>query len=109
MRTSKKRPGKPGRRALTEDARRRRDASLFRSLDELPVTLVVDDIISVYRRSRTTILREVRAGIFQPPPFDARPYRWRKEDVLRDLDQKAAAAERDSRRKVVGALRALTP
>jgi hypothetical protein len=72
--------------------RRRNGEAQFRTLDDLPVTLTLYDVCAVYRRARSTILRDVRLGLFLPAPFDKRPYRWRKEDVEADLAQKAAAA-----------------
>src|SRR5262245_42551353 len=59
---------------------------------ELPITLTVLDVCDVYDRARSTVMRDVTRGIFLPAPYDTRPYRWRKEDVVNDLAQKAAAA-----------------
>jgi hypothetical protein len=74
-------------------AARRRNATIS-TLDTVPVTLRLDEVCSIYRRARSTVLRDVRAGVFEPPPFDVRPYRWRKRDVEAHLERKAEAAQK---------------
>jgi hypothetical protein len=66
---------------------------MFADLDDVPVTLVLDDMAALYRYSAHTIRRQLHEGSFRPLPFANHPLRWRKEDVVRDLEQRAAAAQ----------------
>lgn len=84
----------------------RRERATIYSVEDLPITLLIDDVCEVYVRARSTVLRDVRAGLFEPPPFDSHPYRWRKEDIVRDLERKAAAGVRESRKRMVEGVRA---
>lgn len=54
-------------------------------LKTLPVILRLNDIAAVYRVSPLTIRRGLQQNIFRPAPFDKYPYRWLRDDVLRDL------------------------
>jgi len=51
----------------------------------LPVVLMVPEISRIYRLSTATIYKQIRAGVFVPPPWARRPYRWLREDILADL------------------------
>ena len=51
----------------------------------LPVILTISDLASVYRISARTIRRGLQANEFRPVPFDKYPYRWLRDDVIRDL------------------------
>ena len=54
-------------------------------LRELPVILTLPEIAAVYRISPLTIRRGLQQNTFRPLPFDKYPYRWLREDVVRDL------------------------
>ena len=54
-------------------------------LGSLPVILTLKEIAAVYRVSPLTIRRGLQANTFRPLPFDKYPYRWLRDDVLRDL------------------------
>jgi hypothetical protein len=51
----------------------------------LPVVLMIAEISRIYRLSPATIYKQIRAGVFVPPPWARSPYRWRREDILADL------------------------
>jgi hypothetical protein len=57
------------------------------NLSELPVILTMRELAELYRVSVATIRRKLEAGTFSPQPFDRYPYRWKRDDVLRDLDR----------------------
>lgn len=54
-------------------------------LSALPVILTLQDISGVYRVSIPTIRRGLQTNEFRPLPFDKYPYRWLRDDVIRDL------------------------
>jgi len=54
-------------------------------LSALPVVLTIDEIASVYRVGISTIRRDLQADAFRPLPFGKYPYRWLRDDVIRDL------------------------
>ena len=54
-------------------------------LNALPVVLTIDDIAGVYRVGISTIRRDLQSEVFRPAPFGRYPYRWRRDDVIRDL------------------------
>lgn len=67
-----------------------------------PITLLVDEVAAIMRRSAKGIHHALAAGVFVPLPFEEKPYRWRREDIeawrageYRD----AAAALRAKRRR----------
>jgi len=68
----------------------------FASLDDAPVVLTLDELAQIYRCSPHTIRRRLEAGTFTPAPIKRRPYRWRKDDVIDDLDRLADEAARSS-------------
>ena len=49
-------------------------------------TLTVEQIAAIYQRSVGGVRKAVQLGRFQPVPFQVQPYRWRKVDVLRQLE-----------------------
>lgn len=51
----------------------------------LPVILTLPEIAAVYRLSPLTIRRSLQANTFRPLPFEKYPYRWLRDDVVRDL------------------------
>jgi len=54
-------------------------------LGKLPVILTMAEMSGLYRISKRTIQRQLQTDEFQPLPYAKYPYRWRKEDVIRDL------------------------
>lgn len=54
-------------------------------VSKLPVILTLPEIAAVYRVSPRTIRRGVQTNEFKPLPFDKYPYRWLRDDVIRDL------------------------
>ena len=51
----------------------------------LPVICRIADVAAVYRISAATIRRGVQNNEFRPIPFEKYPYRWLREDIIRDL------------------------
>lgn len=66
---------------------------VFRSLADVPLICTIHDVCAIYRRSRTSVLRDIRNKVFTPVPFAERPYYWNKGDIERDLQLKSAAAQ----------------
>jgi hypothetical protein len=62
------------------------DVVATRTVATIPVLLTLRDISAIYRRSVSTIRRELQAGTFRPVPWDKYPYRWNPADVERDLE-----------------------
>jgi len=60
-------------------------AALVIDLQQLPVILTLPEIAAVYRVSPLTIRRGLQQNTFRPIPFDKYPYRWLREEVMRDL------------------------
>jgi hypothetical protein len=60
-------------------------------LELLPAVLLVNDVSRVYRLAVTTIYKQIRAGTFVPAPFARNPYRWRREDIIADLNRSRSA------------------
>ena len=54
-------------------------------ISSLPVILTLPEIAAVYRLSPLTIRRGLQENTFKPLPFDKYPYRWLRDDVIRDL------------------------
>jgi len=54
-------------------------------LTALPVILTLPELAAVYRVSPLTIRRGLQQNTFRPLPFEKYPYRWLREDVMRDL------------------------
>ena len=59
--------------------------SLVTDLASLPVILTSPEIAVVYRVSPLTIRRGLQQNTFRPLPFEKYPYRWLRDDVMRDL------------------------
>ena len=57
-------------------------------LSTLPVILTLKEMSAIYRISTLTIRRGLSVNTFRPLPFEKYPYRWRRADVLRDLDER---------------------
>jgi hypothetical protein len=52
---------------------------------QLPVILTLSEMAAVYRISPLTIRRGLQTNGFRPLPFEKYPYRWLRDDVIRDL------------------------
>lgn len=79
-------------------ARRRRPASNnslgrpYTDLSQLPVIVTIDEVAHFFRVNTRTVRRRIRAGTFRPKPFDRFPYRWRRDDIARELARVEAEA-----------------
>lgn len=51
-----------------------------------PTVLGPDQIAAIYQRSVMAVKKACQRGDFRPAPFKVRPYRWRRVDVLRDVE-----------------------
>ena len=76
---------KPAKAALTRIPKPKPAKAVIIDLKQLPVILVLADMAALYRLSPLTIRRGLQAGTFRPVPFDKYPYRWLRDDVIRDL------------------------
>jgi hypothetical protein len=54
-------------------------------LGKLPVILTLQELSTIYRISPLTIRRALAVNSFRPLPFEKYPYRWLRDDVVRDL------------------------
>ena len=54
----------------------------------LPMILTLADIAGIYRKSPSTIRRDLQRGTFRPAVWDRYPYRWLKSDVETDLKRR---------------------
>lgn len=54
-------------------------------LMHLPVICRISELAAVYRISAVTIRRGLQNNEFRPLPFEKYPYRWLREDIIRDL------------------------
>ena len=57
-----------------------------------PVVLTPEHISAIYTRTVGAIKKACQLHKFQPAPFLTHPYRWRRADVLRQLEQGRASA-----------------
>lgn len=48
--------------------------------------LTLEEVAQIYRRSPATIKTYLQRGIFSPLPCRKYPYRWKKSDIERDLE-----------------------
>jgi hypothetical protein len=55
------------------------------NLATLPVILKLRDMAAIYRVSERTIRDKAQRNEFRPIPFDKYPFRWRRDDVIRDI------------------------
>lgn len=57
-----------------------------------PVVLTPLHMSAIYARTVGAIKKACQLHKFQPAPFQKQPYRWRRADVLRQLEQGRASA-----------------
>lgn len=50
-----------------------------------PLVLTIDQIAAIYQRTVGAIRKALETQRFIPTPFEKRPYRWRKADVIRHV------------------------
>lgn len=50
-----------------------------------PLVLNVEQVAAIYQRTVGAVKHACWEGRFVPAPFQPKPLRWRKADVLRDL------------------------
>ena len=55
-------------------------------LASLPVLLTLNEMAAIYRVAPDTIRRALSLHKFHPLPFEKYPYRWKRDDVIRDLN-----------------------
>lgn len=53
---------------------------------QLPVLLTIAEVSALYRVSPLTIRRRLSTNEFRPLPWEKYPYRWRKDDIKRDIE-----------------------
>lgn len=51
-----------------------------------PDVLTADEIATIYRRPILGLKKACQENRFVPAPYQKKPYRWRKVDVVRHLD-----------------------
>ena len=75
-------------------------ASAITDLSQLPVILRIEDVSRVYRRSVSTIKRELIEGTFKGAmPFDnGRPKRWLRDDIEADLKKRRNMGSKPKRK-----------
>jgi hypothetical protein len=76
---------KPAKAALKRLPKPKPAKVVIVDLKELPVILTLSEIAAVYRLSPLTIRRGLQNNSFHPLPFEKYPYRWLRDDVIRDL------------------------
>ena len=59
-------------------------------LDNLPALITLEEIAYLHRLSPKTVRDHLQRGIFPIKPWDKYPYRFRREDVLADLNKRRA-------------------
>lgn len=64
----------------------------FVAFTDMPLILTIEEVAALYRTAASTIRRLVRANEFEPPPFAVSPYRWRRADIERDIEQRDSRA-----------------
>ena len=65
--------------------RNRKTPPAVTDLSKLPLLLTITEMAGIYRVNPDTIRRALSLHEFRPIPFEKYPYRWRREDVERDL------------------------
>ena len=55
-------------------------------LSQLPLVLRIEDMLRILRIGRSTLDHQLANGTFRPAPFARWPYRWRRADVQRVLE-----------------------
>jgi len=63
-------------------------ASPITDLSALPIVLTLREMAALYRVSQLTIRRNLAVNKFRPLPFKKYPYRWHRDDVLRELESR---------------------
>lgn len=60
----------------------------FSTLDTAtwPITLTAEQVAAIYQRSVLGLKKACQQRRFVPAPFRTQPYRWRRVDVLRDVE-----------------------
>jgi hypothetical protein len=61
-----------------------------------PLVLTADQVAAIYQRPVGGIKKACQQHRFVPAPFQRRPTRWRKADVLRDVEGGRAVLKRAS-------------
>lgn len=51
-----------------------------------PVVLTAMQISAIYQRPVSGVKKACQRGLFVPAPFTKQPYRWRRADVLRHIE-----------------------
>jgi hypothetical protein len=51
-----------------------------------PAVLTPEHVAEIYTRSVVSLKKACQRGTFQPAPYKVKPYRWRRVDVLRDVE-----------------------
>lgn len=51
-----------------------------------PLTLTAEHLAAIYHRSVGAVKKACQLHRFVPAPYRTRPLRWRKTDVVRDVD-----------------------
>ena len=55
------------------------------NLATLPILVGLEEVADLYRLSAKTVRRKCSEGSFAPLPAKKYPYRWRRDDILRDI------------------------
>lgn len=83
-------------RATEHDTSGRRGDPPAADIDPL---LTIEDLAAIYRCSVWTIKKRLAKREFRPEPWAMYPYRWRKVDVIADLNTRRIPAPRRRRRR----------
>jgi hypothetical protein len=51
-----------------------------------PVVLTAEQVAAIYQRSVGGVKKKCQEHTFVPAPYQKQPYRWRKADVVRDVE-----------------------
>jgi hypothetical protein len=76
-----------GDRAMSRKFKSRKTPPPVSDLSALPILLTIHEMSAIYRVNSDTIRRQMALHKFRPLPFEKYPYRWRREDVIRDLTE----------------------
>ncbi len=57
-----------------------------------PITLTVDELSAIYRRSVGGIRKAVQQRRFYPLPFQRKPYLWRRDDVRQHVERQSPSS-----------------
>lgn len=64
-------------------------ASVIPELAALDLFVLLPQVAALYRLHPKTLQRKCAEGSFYPPPALKYPYRWRREDIVRDCTGRA--------------------